>query len=584
MNKMLTNITRLSVLVILQMALLQGLYAQGNQNDNFIFSIKSANTDQFFRQEACGFGYSQFGASVQSELCGDIVWGFSTAGDSLGCDTIVNNYAGKFVLMRRKTCNFSIKAYYAQQAGAAAVLIANHYDNVADDGCSIVGMAAGTFADQVTIPCIFLSRDMAEAIDNELQAGNPVEGCFLLPRVTGAWAAYSYAVPASQVDTLGAMVVNFINREPNVLDNLVIKVDISGPNGYSESFEALQDPVDVAFEGLLGFGEFYVPPAVPGEYTAVFSNNVYTESRDTVSRKFVVTDYTYAVDNLNLRLDGGAMRNDLFANGGFQYQTGALYFTGDAGAVATYATFGIANIDSVYVPGGDDETNSVYVFLFDGDSDENGTINLSGGWSSIEADVVGIGTYVMKGNEKQDVLLDVPLEDFFEPGQAPVLKPNHPYYISFKYDGIPNGSGRNLAFTNTAHQSYLIINGGPTTPMFLGQFYTGGWGDRTVVQRLQLEGYTSSAKPEPKLSANKFSITPNPGNEYVYLNLDLENTNKQVVVSIFGMGGQPVRQSIVRNFQEGQMRFDVKDLPSGTYFMTIRTDEGVAVQKVAVCH
>ncbi|MCW5923610.1 MAG: T9SS type A sorting domain-containing protein [Saprospiraceae bacterium] len=565
----------------------------GTDDDGFIVSIVSPPSIAKYISNGfldCGWiGTSGFGPDVTEELCGEVVW----APDSLACSPLpAGSLNGKIALIRRGTCGFSLKIYHAQQAGAKAVIILNHYANPLDGPCEaridastyFGGMSGLDSASAVTIPAIFLQRLTGEEIDGALKAGEKVEVCFVFPRFTQAWAAYSYAMPASQVDTLGAMVVNFINRDNNVVDNLVIKVDIQGPNGYSESFEALQDPIDPGAELLVGFGEFYVPPAVPGEYTATFSSNLYTEGRDTLTRKFVVTDYTYALDNLNLRLDGGAALNTDFANGGFQYQTAALYFTGDAGAVATHATFGIANIDSVYVPGGDDETNAVFVFLFDGDSDEDGTINLSGGFNSIESDVVAIGTYIMKGGEQEDKLIDVALEDFFEPGQAPVLKPNHPYYLSLKYDGINNGSGRCIAFTNTANESYLVINGGSTSPIFIGQYYGGGWSDRTIVQRLQLEGYTSSAKPEPKLSADKFSITPNPGNEYVYLNLDLESTNKQVVVSLFDMGSQPVRQSVVRNIQEGQIRLDVKDLPVGTYIMTIRTDEGVAVQKVMVLH
>ena len=83
----------------------------------------------------------------------------------MACDTIVENLSGKIAILRRKTCNFSLKAYYAQEAGAIAAVIVNHYDNVAENGCYVTNMAAGTNAALVTIPSVFVGRDIGEKMD-----------------------------------------------------------------------------------------------------------------------------------------------------------------------------------------------------------------------------------------------------------------------------------------------------------------------------------------------------------------------------------------------------------------------------------
>jgi hypothetical protein len=60
-------------------------------------------------------------------VSGQLVWGFDNVGnDSLACDTIVNSYAGKIVMVRRGVCNFSQKIYNAQQAGAIGCVVCNN--------------------------------------------------------------------------------------------------------------------------------------------------------------------------------------------------------------------------------------------------------------------------------------------------------------------------------------------------------------------------------------------------------------------------------------------------------------------------
>ncbi|MBN2006480.1 MAG: S8 family serine peptidase [Anaerolineae bacterium] len=62
-------------------------------------------------------------------------------------------FTGKAALIRRGDCNFSIKAYYAQEAGAQFVVIYNNAPGGA------MGMAAGTYADQVQVPVVSVSQD-----------------------------------------------------------------------------------------------------------------------------------------------------------------------------------------------------------------------------------------------------------------------------------------------------------------------------------------------------------------------------------------------------------------------------------------
>jgi hypothetical protein len=68
-----------------------------------------------------------------------------------GCNpSPLNAYAGKIAVLRRNTCEFGLKAYNAQLAGAVAVIIINR-DN------TVIAMGGGADGPQVTIPVVMLN-------------------------------------------------------------------------------------------------------------------------------------------------------------------------------------------------------------------------------------------------------------------------------------------------------------------------------------------------------------------------------------------------------------------------------------------
>ncbi|RIK34923.1 MAG: peptidase S8, partial [Chloroflexi bacterium] len=72
-----------------------------------------------------------------------------------GCNPFpANAFAGVAAVISRGTCEFSLKVYNAQQAGAVFAVIYNH----AAGGDDIMNMGAGAQADQVTIPSVFIGH------------------------------------------------------------------------------------------------------------------------------------------------------------------------------------------------------------------------------------------------------------------------------------------------------------------------------------------------------------------------------------------------------------------------------------------
>ncbi|MFT4544739.1 MAG: hypothetical protein ACI9UR_001690 [Bacteroidia bacterium] len=98
------------------------------------------------------------------------------AGDSASCGDAINNAQvdGKIAFLYRGTCNFSLKAYNAQQAGAVGCVIINNEPG------ALIGMLGGDNAADVNIPVIFISdadgaafRDSIMNGTTEFFIGNP---------------------------------------------------------------------------------------------------------------------------------------------------------------------------------------------------------------------------------------------------------------------------------------------------------------------------------------------------------------------------------------------------------------------------
>jgi subtilisin family serine protease len=76
-------------------------------------------------------------------------------GTGLACDPLPEgSLAGQIALIERGVCEFSLKAYNAQQAGATAAIV---YNSEAG-GDTLISMAPGARAEEVIIPAIFVAR------------------------------------------------------------------------------------------------------------------------------------------------------------------------------------------------------------------------------------------------------------------------------------------------------------------------------------------------------------------------------------------------------------------------------------------
>jgi hypothetical protein len=106
------------------------------------------------------FGPYSFNVTGQMVLVNDNLSPFID-----GCESIINDLSGKIALIKRGTCQYAVKAYNAQLAGAIAVLI---YNNTTGPAPSL---GLGQNADLVTIPSMGISDIDGQAIVDALALG-----------------------------------------------------------------------------------------------------------------------------------------------------------------------------------------------------------------------------------------------------------------------------------------------------------------------------------------------------------------------------------------------------------------------------
>jgi subtilisin family serine protease len=152
-----------------------------------------------------------------------------------GCSAFpADTFKDKAAVISRGTCSFSLKVYYAQEAGAQFVVIHNH----ANGGNSIFSMAPGNNASLVTISSILVGNTSGLGIVG-WQTENPGTAKLKLDLV------------AFQAGNVPDMIASFSSRGPSTRNSL--KPDIAAP-GVNIMAQGYTDGVSGEARHL-GYGE-----------------------------------------------------------------------------------------------------------------------------------------------------------------------------------------------------------------------------------------------------------------------------------------------------------------------------------------
>ena len=502
-------------------------------------------------------------------ICGEVVLGNGLTSKEIGCDTIVNNVKGKVALIRRGTCNFSVKCFNAQKSGAIACIIIN---NIAGAGSII--MAVGTNGADVTIPCAMVSLEDGNRVVAELTKGTKVELCMVWPSraVSQVTAADAIQIPFAQRDTVFP-IMEFTNAGTDTIKKVVTTVEIKDPAGKITKLTSTNDvpPTATGFVEPFGQGAYY--PTAKGKYSLTFTTT-YTPL-DTFRTEFHITDYSFGNENTAAgTAAGAALTPATFGAGGKVTNVLAYYNTGVAGK-ATYATFGLANFAAL--KGG----RVVSVALYKGDEDAiAGVTQTTTNIGDLGVLVGDVTDYTITTTEKANQLITVALKNNNKPGI--VLEANSLYFLSLQYDGS--------AFKDSIAPAYSLSRTFPirnsratgangTAIVTAKDYYGGGWsGTEDPIARMHMDGFVG-AKDLPVLEATEVSIAPNPATNNVNVALNLNEPAKDVQIGIMDMTGRILEVIKVGATQKENVSIDVSNYTPGTYFLTVKTEKAFRPEK-----
>lgn len=535
---------------------------------------------------AYGTQTAEWGPTLGQTVTGEVVWAYDDV-DSLCCMPVTNDLTGKMALIRRGICNFSLKTYHAQQAGAIGVIICNHYTDPANDDDDVLGMLGGDSASAVVIPAIFVSRNTCETILSVLDNGGTVVASFEAGKFGGPHAYYQYNSPLSAMVNLKDVGVSYFNTTTDTVPSVTVNVDFEDPAGNVTTLSKTLTNVPPLSGNSVILDDSYVP-AMLGEYNAHFS---YSAGDETYDRKFFISGYTYAQDNDVIdttQAPGGGYNayNGTLENDSLDYvdidkliyHFGNFYRTGTQTQVATHLTFILANYNEMWT--GDPEADLFQIRIYDADPDGNGFVPDSLTYDELNEDTevnppVGGADYYLDGATPDFTVTTVELEE-------PItLGPNKIYLAMVQYDGLPAATGITPKPAVGIGTNYNVA-GGLSSARYGDRFHRDGWSatSNKFIVRLHLDGYLTGT--EEPLDKSKISLSPNPATDVVRLQLDLEKSASEVTVRIMDFNGRLLRTEQFENVQKGTYAINVRDLANGAYFMTVVTPEGFRSKKFQV--
>jgi hypothetical protein len=141
-----------------------------------------------------------------------------SANPTHGCASLIGFPPGGIAVVRRGTCEFGEKAFYAESAGAAAVFMVNdrRCSDFPDSDFCVINMGAGALGALVTIPVVMVSYADGEPVIAAIVGGDTVTGVF---GSASSFATSSYVFLSDLAD-LDPVVENNVAATTTTVDAL----------------------------------------------------------------------------------------------------------------------------------------------------------------------------------------------------------------------------------------------------------------------------------------------------------------------------------------------------------------------------
>lgn len=512
----------------------------------------------------------------------------SGATSSLGCAASPSSaYEGRIAFVRRGSCDFSLKAGLAEQAGAVAVIVVNN-----DPSTPIINMSAAEGV-SVGIPVFMISQQVGEAILSALET-TEVNMTLELQRPNDIGIAEifsplwfnSYATPQSLINFDTAW--TFASRIFNISRIDAEEVTYSVTFNYegeevmkrTETFSLSARTDDLTYTPA-----FSIPvPTVldTGTYSLVYAieSDAFEDENpqnNTVVIEFKITDgdYMQSVPEPNqiARICFEDLAGTVDCNIRKDWGHGAVF-----SFPPTEEEFTLYSVNMVV--GGEDSPADLegaeIVFYF------VEVLNFSG---------LTNGTGATLGDEATN--------RFAGFGEVTVSAEDHNREIQFgvinlEEEPLTITSNRNYAGILTVPAGVLIgrstewINVTPELDGFVYYwpnlfYYDGVFQSRVFVggvyMKLNFE-LTTTVDNQP-LPAHSVKVFPNPAQDYATVELDFEKA-MNATITLADISGKVIQTRTHQNVQKHTQNMDLGNLSSGTYIIRIATPEGTSTKKLLI--
>jgi len=492
--------------------------------------------------------------SLAASVTGEAVWARTAVGDSISCDSVVNDLTGKIALVRRGACNFSLKALNAQTQGAVGCVICN-----SQPGGGVINMAGGTFGASVTIPTVMLSYEDCELLANAITAGDSVSMTFRKPAIANAVGTFAYGTPEEHIQVLDGINVDVINASASAASATVTAI-VTDPAGATQT---LMDTLTIAADTTVNvtFTQTYTPVDT-GMYQMAFFSSL---ANDTVFENFRITEHSFMLDEGDEdEFTWIGVTDQGFADAAYRFDMGNAYIAGPNGGSVAWASFALDN-------GSEFIGRPFNILLYD----ITGATGQDADYSTYTP-VAATQHIITAADTLPNTIITERLFDINSGADSAVLTANTQYLLVVQYQGdstIPTSP----RFTYGGTGEFISLGSTVYTDRFYPGGFTGGY--RPVIRLHQAAFMSGTAvTPVAQLDQNSLAVFPNPAKDYLNIQLSLEE-QMDAQISLIDIRGQRLQEISLNGAQHQTEQININELPAGVYFIRLATSQGFTVKQ-----
>ncbi len=193
--------------------------------------------------------------------------------------------------------------------------------------------------------------------------------------------------------------------------------------------------------------------------------------------------------------------------------------------------------------------------------------------------LVGVSNYTFPDTAADYKIMKVNLEDFDTNVLGAKLEAGKRYFLMASYEGAANkiypAYSKRINYFETAT---LPVS----TVLYTSQWFLGGAGSNSAnVMRMEI-GLKTATDDQP-LAETAMSIAPNPANEFINVDVNLEKA-MDINICIASITGQIIDMKDVDAVAKQKIQLPTATLANGTYLIRLTTKEGTKTRKFVVQH